>query len=401
LSAESRMLPETEQLIRQAVRGVAEVRVGQRGLTLHRLPAWTTMYHDNDSMTGHVASCGSGVRLEVLTAATEITLTYRSTRDANTDGTWVSPPSVVTLTGAGEQGEEQLEPISISHDNGSLRLWNNAVPVRTTTGQDSVARFELPASPDGKLSDSPRALQLWLPHSCAIELIDLTANAPLAAAPNHQPKWVHYGSSISHGSEAAEPIGVWPVVAARQLGLDLFSLGLAGSANIEIFAAQVIAAQPADLITLKLGINTVNGNHLSRRVFIPAVHSFLDVIRAAHPTTPIVVISPIFCPPHEHNPGPTLGGLGGKATSQPDRDEAWAGNLNLTMIRDILANIVERRNDPNLGHMNGLAIFGPEDSQLMPDDLHPDSAGQTLMGNRAAEQLKLLLPKLFPVANTL
>ena len=59
------------------------------------------------------------------------------------------------------------------------------------------------------------------------------------------------------------------------------------------------------------------------------------------------------------------------------------------------------RNDPNLGHMNGLAIFGPEDSQLMPDDLHPDSAGQTLMGNRAAEQLKLLLPKLFPVANTL
>ena len=392
MSAESRMLPETEQLIRQAVRGVAEIRAGQRGLTLHRLPAWTTMYHDNDALTQKVADQASGARLELLTSATHLTLTYKSTRDANTDGSWVSPPSTVTLTGAGAGAGE---PISISHDDGSLRLWNGDVHVRTTAGQDSVAEFELPPA------EAPRALQLWLPHSCAIELIDLTANAPLAAAPNHQPKWVHYGSSISHGSEATEPIGVWPVVAARQLGLDLFSLGLAGSANIEIFAAQVIAAQPADLITLKLGINTVNGNHLSRRVFIPAVHSFLDVIRAAHPTTPIVVISPIFCPPHEHNPGPTLGGLGGKATSQPDRDEAWAGNLNLTMIREILANIVERRNDPNLGHMSGLTIFGPDDSQLMPDDLHPDSAGQTLMGNRAAEQLKLLLPKLFPLANTL
>ena len=213
------------------------------------------------------------------------------------------------------------------------------------------------------------------------------------AAPRSQPKWVHYGSSISHGAEADQPIGTWPAVVARNLGLDLFSLGLAGSANLELFVAQVMAGLPADLITLKLGINTVNGSHLTRRVFIPAVHSFLDALRITHPTIPLVVISPIYCPAHETNPGPTQGGINGKIGSLPDRDEPWVGNLTLEMIRELLQRIVVRREDPHLHYLNGLEVFGPGDVALLPDGLHPNSEGQALMGRRVTELLLPFLPK--------
>lgn len=40
------------------------------------------------------------------------------------------------------------------------------------------------------------------------------------------------------------------------------------------------------------------------RAFGPAVHGFLDTLREGHPTTPLLVISPIYCPLHENTPGP-------------------------------------------------------------------------------------------------
>lgn len=40
------------------------------------------------------------------------------------------------------------------------------------------------------------------------------------------------------------------------------------------------------------------------RAFAPAVHGFLDMIREGHPSTPLLVLSPILCPIHEDTPGP-------------------------------------------------------------------------------------------------
>ena len=44
------------------------------------------------------------------------------------------------------------------------------------------------------------------------------------------------------------------------------------------------------------------------RAFAPAVHGFLDTIRDGHPTTPLLVVSPVLCPIHEDTPGPTHAG---------------------------------------------------------------------------------------------
>ena len=77
---------------------------------------------------------------------------------------------------------------------------------------------------------------------------------------------------------------------------------------------------PADLISVKIGINLVNPDLMRLRAFGPAVHGFLDTIRDGHPTTPLLVVSPMLCPIHEDTPGPgapTGGHAEGRVASAP------------------------------------------------------------------------------------
>ncbi|HBD21757.1 MAG TPA: lipase, partial [Dietzia sp.] len=108
-------------------------------------------------------------------------------------------------------------------------------------------------------------------------------------------RWLHHGSSISHGSNATSPARTWPALAARLGGVDLRNLGVGGSALVDPFMARVMRDTPADLISLKLGINVTNSDSMRLRAFIPAVHGFLDTIRDGHPTTPLLLVSPIYC----------------------------------------------------------------------------------------------------------
>ena len=117
--------------------------------------------------------------------------------------------------------------------------------------------------------------------------------------------WLHHGSSISHGSDAASPTTTWPALAASLGGVELINLGLGGSALLDPFTARALRDTPADLISVKIGINLVNADLMRLRAFTPAVHGFLDTIREGHPTTPLLVVSPILCPIHEDTPGPS------------------------------------------------------------------------------------------------
>jgi len=62
-----------------------------------------------------------------------------------------------------------------------------------------------------------------------------------------------------------------------------------------VLSLEQLPYTPADFISLKLGINVVNGDSMRERSFIPAVHNFLDTIREKKPNTPILIISPIIC----------------------------------------------------------------------------------------------------------
>jgi lysophospholipase L1-like esterase len=167
------------------------------------------------------------------------------------------------------------------------------------------------------------------------------------------------------------------------LGIPVTNLGFAGNALLDPFVAQTIADLPADVITLKLGINVVNFDAMRTRTFGPAVHGFLDLIRRGHPQTPLVVISAITSPVFESTPGPSRQRTPGRYGGTPREELPGDGSLTLARTRDSLERVVAARSDdPNLFFLDGRCLLGPDDAARLYDDLHPDQAGYDLMAGR-------------------
>ncbi len=257
--------------------------------------------------------------------------------------------------------------------------------VKIIRGEAATIRFDgLPAR--------NKTVEIWLPHAAMVRLhgLSIAKDAAIRPAEDRRRIWAHYGSSISHGMEADGPSETWPAVAARRLGLSLIHMGLGGQCHVDGFAARAIRDSGADLISLKLGINVVNGDTMRERAFRPAVDNFLDTIREKKTTTPIVIVSPILCPAAETNPGPTLR-EGTTFVTRKRSAELSLGALTLTRIRSILEEIVNRRRaagDANLHYLSGLELFGADDVGDLPDGLHPNAAGLRRMGERFASRVR-------------
>lgn len=338
--------------------GAAEVRQSSTGATPHRLPAWTTSRHADISIE-HMAAMAAAVRASVLTAATELTVELTAQRPA---------------------------PHPLGDPVGHLAIEVDGVAgdrIPLATGRQ-IVRVPLGAT------SHPRVATVWLPHTAVVTLHALAADAPLTAAPSVNPRWVHYGSSISHATDVVDPLGGWPVQAARSLGLDLTSLAFAGNAMLDPFVARVIGELHADLITLKVGINPVNGDAFRRRTFVPALHGFLDTIRDRQPTTPIVIISALACPIHEDATGPTREVSPGRAGATPRSITDGDGSLTLRRTRECVEHVAASRqaDDPHLTIMSGLDLFSLDDVDCLPDALHPDQQGHDRIAHRFVERMR-------------
>jgi hypothetical protein len=238
------------------------------------------------------------------------------------------------------------------------------------------------------LAAGMKTVEIWLPQNGSVELrgLRIEAGAEIERTEVTRPRWVHYGSSISHGMEASGPSHTWPGTAARIAGLHLTNLGVAGQCQLDPGVARVIRDGAFDLISLKLGVNVINLDTMRDRVFGPAVHGFLDTIREGKPKTPILLVSPVICPSAEDHPGPTIPVKGG-IWVPPRGPELSYGALSLRRIREMLEWIVAARRlegDTNLHYLNGLELFGPDDVRDLPDGLHPNAAGLVRMGERFA-----------------
>ncbi|MFF6989182.1 GDSL-type esterase/lipase family protein [Streptomyces sp. NPDC010273] len=357
------------------LRGFLEVETTARGLLPHRLPARARRQFPDDQLVVAEAQ-PSGVRVVFRTRATRVELDTLPTKRVYR-GFPAMPDGVYDLL---VDGRLTAQTTVIG---GNVRTVTDMITQASelTEGPPGTARFaELPAG--------DKNVEIWLPHTEVTELIALRTNAPVEKAPDNGRKvWLHHGSSISHGSNATHPSGTWPALAAAQGDVELVNLGFSGNALLDPFTARAMRDAPADLISVKVGINIVNADVMRLRAFTPAVHGFLDTIREGHPTTPLLVVSPLLCPVQEDTPGPLMPELDGGAVrfrATGDPAERAAGRLTLTMIREALADVVQQRaaDDPHLHYLDGRDLYGETDfAELpLPDEVHPDPAGHRRIG---------------------
>ncbi len=360
-------VPVTAELFRGAVDIVSTAE----GMQPTRLPQWA-LDQVEDSRLTMAAAQPSGVRLRLRTAATVVEFDVLPTRMVYR-GAPPRPVGVFDLFVDGEQARQ------VSADDG------NSVTIDMTTGT-STAESGNPSTLrfDG-LPGRDKTVELWLPHNEIVSIVAIRADAAAQGDPRTGRTWFHYGSSISQGSNTTSPSSTWTASVSRSADVDLVNLGFSGSALLDPCIARVLRDSSADLISIKIGINLVNTDVMRLRALGPALHGFLDTVRDGHPDTPLLVVSPLYCPIHEDTPGPGAfdsdallsGTVRFVATGDP-ADRA-TGKLTLRSVRDELHRIVaqRQRNDVHLHYVDGLDLYGKADFDQypLPDALHPDEMG--------------------------
>ena len=231
-------------------------------------------------------------------------------------------------------------------------------------GQDGFRFDGLPAG--------QKLVELWLPQHGEFRLrhLEVSDGAGLEPYDDQRPRWVTYGSSITHCRTAASPSLTWPAVAARACDLNLTCLGYGGGCHLEPLVARMTRDLPADYLSMKVGINMYTAASIGLRTFMPAILGFVHILREKHPDTPLAVISPIFSTWRENTENPV-----GFTLSAMRAEVAEATAL------------MQARGDRNLHYVDGLELFGPEMAHMLPDDLHPDADGYQAMGQNFVEKV--------------
>lgn len=217
------------------------------------------------------------------------------------------------------------------------------------------------------LPEGEKTVEIWFPQDSPVVLREFYVDdgAYCVVGEDPRPRWVTYGSSLTHCVRAHSPARIWPATLARRYGLNLISLGFGGQCCLDPMLGFVIRELAADFITLKLGINCIGLGHLSARTYPASAIGLVRVIREAQPETPIVLVSPIGHPPTETTPNPI--------------------GYTISGMRSDLKDVAERlvvSGDENLSYADGLDVFSlPEIDKWAEDECHPNADGIELMAD--------------------
>lgn len=287
--------------------------------------------------TWQMASLPVGVRLEVVGDARALRIAYRTETEqlgyrgdgaGRTFASWTSDGHVASV--AAELGE-------------------------------GVAEVALDPTAERTIVHLPEGMKPWILQVTGVD-------GDIEPAPA-QPRWVIYGDSVAEGWIASAPALAWPAIAGRSRGLEHVNLGYAGAARGETASAEQIAKLEADVLTVCHGTNCWTRTPHSAAQMRANTDAFLDVLRQDHPSTPIVVVSPVVRP---------------DAESVPNRLGATLADLRDQMEAAALARIAA--GDDGITLVEGRDLLTAAE---LGDGIHPDDVGHRRMADAIGEAARI------------
>jgi lysophospholipase L1-like esterase len=216
-------------------------------------------------------------------------------------------------------------------------------------------------------------ITIYLPNNNEVRVlaVGVDRDATLGPAPAFAARApiVCYGSSVLQGTGSHHPAKTYPAVMARRLNLDFVNLGFGGAGKAEPDVVALVNQLDASCFIFDLGKSY--GNQ-TREPFA----RMLATIRAAHPTVPIICVTPIY------------------STKEIAEAEYREKSVRLRNLMREAA--VERREsgDALTFVVEGLELFGPADQALFRDPQHPNDEGNELMAARLVPMLEqIVLPR--------
>ena len=138
------------------------------------------------------------------------------------------------------------------------------------------------------MDSSMKECLLYLPifdRTYSLE-IGVAEGSVLEALPNpFGKKVVCIGSSITHGAAASRAGMTWPALLSRRTGFYCPNMGFSGKSRLEISYAEFLARIDADAFIFDAFSNPDASEIYGR------FDEFVDVIRAAHPDTPLIFLN--------------------------------------------------------------------------------------------------------------
>ncbi len=216
--------------------------------------------------------------------------------------------------------------------------------------------------------DGPVEVEVWLPHLSRSALGPVTFHRHRTLEPVERtgPRWIAYGSSLTHAMFPHGPSESWTSLVAVRQGWRLRNLGFAGEAYLDPVVARTIRDTPAELVTLEIGTNAYIRNVFNARSWGSAVCGFVETIRDGHPDAAIAVITALPSVERENlvnTAGVTLAGI---------------RELTADAVR-----VLQGLGDERLHLVDGLAVLPVADADgLYADGLHPTPEGEYQLADR-------------------
>ncbi len=170
-----------------------------------------------------------------------------------------------------------------------------------------------------------------------------------------------YGTSITQGGCAARPGMAWTNIVSRRMKRHFYNYGFSGNGKGEPVMAKLLGTLEPAMYILAFQSN-------AGRNYLPALKNFIPILRAAHPETPIVVLSTFFRP------------------RSNEKNTLELAKKQQTIIEDF-----RKAGDKNIYFLDGSASMDPYRYEATVDGTHPTDLGFMLQANFIQKFIEPLL----------